>query len=197
MAELVIPDIERALRAVGDLLAAGGQEVGIVILGGAALNLLGIVHRATRDVDVIALGQPPSHAAPHHLERPDTLPEALVTAAATVARDLGLAQDWLNTAPAGQWDTGLPPGLEQRLHWRRFGGLDVGIVDRRDLVFFKLYAAADDVGPESVHVQDLLALRPTAAELTDAAQWVQTQDPSTAFGASLAVVVDYVGRHVD
>ncbi len=31
----------------------------------------------------------------------------------------------------------------------------------------------------------------------DAAEWVRTQDPSPAFGASLAGVVDYVGRHVD
>ena len=47
-------DIEKALDALGELLTAEGTEFGIVVLGGAALNLLGIVERTTRDVDVLA-----------------------------------------------------------------------------------------------------------------------------------------------
>jgi hypothetical protein len=38
-------DIEKALDALGELLTAEGTEFGIVVLGGAALNLLGIVER--------------------------------------------------------------------------------------------------------------------------------------------------------
>ena len=48
-------DIERALHALGELLALDGIEFGVIVLGGAALNLLGIVERATRDVDVLAI----------------------------------------------------------------------------------------------------------------------------------------------
>jgi hypothetical protein len=184
-----IPDIERPLRAVGDLLAAAGQRVGIVILGGAALNLLGVVDRATRDVDVLALA---GSGRGSRLARPDPLPEALVSAAARVARDLGLAPDWLNAGVASQWETGLPRGLAGRLHWRRYGGLDVGVVDRRDLVFFKLYAAADDTGPGSVHVRDLLALQPSDAQLEAAAAWVRKQDPSPAMATALEQVIAYV-----
>jgi hypothetical protein len=183
-----IRDIERPLRAVGDLLAAAGQRVGIVILGGAALNLLGVTDRATRDVDVLALAR----GARSRLARPEPLPAALTSAAARVARDLGLAPDWLNAGVASQWDTGLPRGLAGRLHWRRYGGLDVGVVDRRDLVFFKLYAAADDTGPGSVHVGDLLALRPSDVELTAAAAWVRKQDPSPAMAAALEQAIAYV-----
>jgi hypothetical protein len=56
-------------------------------------------------------------------------------------------------------------------------------------VFFKLFAAADAPGPTSVHYQDLLALRPTAAELHAAASWVATQDASDIFGTLLQRVV--------
>jgi hypothetical protein len=43
-------DIENALQAVGELLAADGHRLGIVVHGGAALSLLGIVDRATWSV---------------------------------------------------------------------------------------------------------------------------------------------------
>lgn len=169
MASQTIPDIERALRAVGELLAAERVSAGIVIVGGAALNLIGVVHRATRDVDVLALAQP--------------------------RRGVGrLPADWLNTVVAGQWDTGLPPGLADRVSWRRYGGLSVGIADRRDLIFLKLYAAADQTGPSSVHFQDLLALRPTVDELEAAAGWVRTQDASPELAAAVDAVLHHVRR---
>jgi hypothetical protein len=46
--------IEIALIRVGDQLAFAGERFAIVIVGGAALNLLGIVERATSDVDILA-----------------------------------------------------------------------------------------------------------------------------------------------
>jgi hypothetical protein len=46
--------IEAALVAAGDLLRAGGDEVSVVVVGGATMNLLGIVRRSTNDIDVIA-----------------------------------------------------------------------------------------------------------------------------------------------
>lgn len=48
-------------------------------------------------------------------------------------------------------------------------GLDVGLIGRYDLIFFKLYAAADHASPGSVHARDLLALSPTREELDAAA----------------------------
>jgi len=47
-------DVETALQRVGELLDADGHAYAIVILGGAALNLLGIVQRPTTDVDILA-----------------------------------------------------------------------------------------------------------------------------------------------
>ena len=51
-------ELERALSAVGDLLAEAGERVGIVVVGGMAMNLLGFVSRATHDVDVLAVTSP-------------------------------------------------------------------------------------------------------------------------------------------
>lgn len=188
-------DIRRALQLVGELLAADGLRHDIVILGGAALNLLGLVERATIDVDILAFAAPAgvgAAGAPPLQPPTEPLPASLVAAARTVARDLGLDPHWLNTGPALQWRAGLPVGLATRVHWYRFSGLHVGLVDRYDLIFFKLFAAADAAGPSSVHYQDLLALRPNAAELQAAGEWVATQDASPAF----ATVLDTVLRHV-
>src|SRR5438105_1647686 len=86
----VLPD---ALAAVGALVAAEGDQVTIVVVGGASLNLLGLVERTTQDVDVIArMGNATGELIP-----PDPLPPVLVRAIARVARDFGLPGDWLNT----------------------------------------------------------------------------------------------------
>jgi hypothetical protein len=68
----------------------------------------------------------------------------------------------------------------------------LGIADRRGLVCFKLYASADQTGPDNVHVRDLLALRPSYAELDAAAEWVRTQDAGPEFQEVVAKVVAYV-----
>lgn len=197
--------IDTALDRVGQLLDASGARFAIVVLGGAALNLLGIVQRATTDVDIVAFADVPrsetsmakerAPALPHRMhEPPDPMPEALAAAARTVARDLDLPRDWLNTAPALQWRAGLPPGLEDRLHWRRYSALWVGLVNRYDLIFFKLFAATDSTGPRSVHYRDLAALQPTNDELDAATDWVRLQDASPTFASVLEQVLIYARK---
>lgn len=132
--QIVLP-----LTRVGDLLVSEGQTCSIVVLGGAALNLLGIIEGSTRDVDVVAVGHPAGERPTYIGPPEDQLPAPLRRAVAVVARDLGLPLDWMNTGPALQWKQGLPPGLETRVHWKlygdaEYGGLSVGLVDRLDLV---------------------------------------------------------------
>ncbi len=45
-------EIEKALSLVGELLDARGHRYYIVVIGGSAVNLLGLVTRATTDVDM-------------------------------------------------------------------------------------------------------------------------------------------------
>ena len=143
--------------------------------------------RPTIDVDVLARADDTGA-----IEPPDPLPDALRRAIAAVARDRGLLENWMNTTVADQWRSGLPPGLAERIEWRRYGALRVGIVGRRDLICFKLYASADQTGPDNVHVRDLLALKPNPEDLEWAAEWVRAQDSSPEFHAVVARVVAYV-----
>ena len=177
--------------AVGDLLEARGERVGIVVVGGASLNLLGIVERTTGDVDVIATVRSSEKGSQSALTPPDPMPEPLADAIRTVARDFDLPSDWMNTEIGAQWELSPPPHLEEDLTWRQFGGLRVGLAGRRTLIALKLFAAVDQ-GPESVHYQDLVALEPTDEELEEAAEWVRTQDVSSVF----ANMIDQVIRHV-
>ena len=180
-----------ALEAVGDLLADANVAYGIVVVGGASLNLLGLVTRATNDVDVIATVAN-LQARPLELtEPPQPLPAPLQRAIETVQRDFDLPAGWMNTEIAAQWTQGLPPGLAKDLTWHRYSGLQVGLAGRASLISLKLFAAVDR-GPQSVHFQDLLALQPTSAELEEAALWVRTQDAAPEF----PLLVDQVIAHV-
>ncbi len=188
---LYTDDIELALRRVGELLEADGERFSVVVIGGAALQLLGIISRATRDVDIVAFAASPAEL--RDLRRPpEPLPRALASAIAQVARDFGLPENWMNRGPAAQWDIGLPPGFSERVHWRRYGGLDIGLADRLDLICLKLEAAADQPTDDSRHFRDLIALACTDDELTKAAAWARTKN----VGAEYHAILDRVLEHV-
>jgi len=46
---------EEPLAALGQLLAERGQRYELLAIGGGALQLLGLMTRPTRDIDVVAL----------------------------------------------------------------------------------------------------------------------------------------------
>jgi hypothetical protein len=196
--------LEEALAAVGELLADANEHVAIVVVGGASLTLLGLIERTTGDVDVIARMEPfdgepfednrSEEGTGPVLVRPEPMPQSLEEAAQTVARDFGLPGDWMNAVIGAQWDLGLPPSLKNDLTWRTYSGLSVGLVGRSTLITLKLFAAVDQ-GPESIHIQDLVALHPTDEELADAARWVSAQDASPQFTQMTQEVVDHVTRH--
>ena len=191
MKQTRVPNMIAALRALGEILASQGENVGVVVVGGTALIMQGFVVRATRDVDVIAISHDPPVQERKAIEPPEPLPESLLRAILRVARDYNLPDDWMNTTVGLQWKTGLPSGFEERIHWEQYGGLWLGFADRYDLIFLKLYAAADSEGPSSVHFQDLMALQPTNEELDAAARWVRSQDPSAPFDRILDQVLEH------
>ena len=169
--------VHAALSALGEQLEHGDAEpVEMIVCGGAALQALGLISRATRDVDVLALvaGRLPD------VRPADPLPDPVVQAAALVARDLGLPADWLNAGPTDLLSQGLPDGLLDRLHSRRYGAkLAAHFVDRFDQVCFKAYAAIN--GGSAHHLSDLQVLRPSEEEMLFAARWCLTQDASEEF----------------
>lgn len=139
---------------------------------------LRLVERPTVDLDVVASVDAAG------LEPLERLPPTIQQAVTEVATELGLPFEWLNVGPRELLRLGLPEGFEARLHTRRYGTLRLLLADRYDQIHLKLYAAVDQ-GPDSKHAQDLLLLNPDPEELTAAARWCQTHDPSDAFADQL------------
>lgn len=178
-------EADEVLSALGDQLAARAQRYAIAVVGGSALLALGLVSRTTRDVDVVALVEG------HALTSAQPLPEQLADAARLVARDFGLAEEWLNPGPTSL-DFGLPKGFYERTHRRAYGdALEVLFASRLDQIHLKLYAAVDQGAGK--HLADLQALQPTEEELLDAARWSRTHDPSEGYSSVLARVLAHFG----
>ena len=190
MSELGPDDLRARLAAVGEHLAAAGEAVSIVVVGGAALELGGHLQRTTEDVDVYARVEP---ARASQLLTAQPLPEPLARAAARVARDFDMPPDWMNAVVSPSSFADPPPRLTEELRWLDFGGLRVGIVGRTPLIALKLHAATDR-DERSVHFQDLLALRPSDEELATAAGWVERQDIGPEFPAMVKAAVARLRR---
>lgn len=178
--------LEVLLGALGEQLGVLGCHIEIVVIGGSALTALGLVRRATRDVDVLAIAD----KGKLHLAEP--LPDALLSARAAVARDFGLDQNWLNSGPTDLIKWGLPSGFMTRVVTRHYGpALDVHFAGRVDQIHFKVFAMVDQGGGR--HETDLRALDPTAPELVAAARWSITQDPSPGYRSVLVEALRYLG----
>ncbi len=178
--------IAELLRALGQRLELARTPVELVVIGGSALTILGLVERPTRDVDVVALmeGGVLRDAKP--------LPPALVEAKDAVAADFGVSDGWLNAGPSDLLEWGLPDGFVDRLERREFGpSLSIHLASRYDQIHFKLYALTDQGSGR--HEDDLRALAPTRDELLAAAAWARTQDPSEGFNEMLVPALRYLG----
>ena len=100
--EITDETIDLLLGALADQLQALDSELEIVVIGGSALSALGLVRRATRDVDLLAI------ATAGELRRAEPLPQALLEARTAVAADFGLDENWLNAGPTDLLTWGLP-----------------------------------------------------------------------------------------
>ena len=174
------------LGALSEQLSALASHLEIVVIGGSALTALGLVRRATRDVDLLAI------AVNGELRLAEPLPDVLLFARAAVARDFDLDENWLNRGPTDLIKWGLPHGFMARVVTRPYGpALVVHFAGRVDQIHFKLFAMVDQGGGR--HETDLRALDPTRAELIAAARWSITQDPSPGYRSVLIEALRYLG----
>jgi hypothetical protein len=173
--EITGETLDVILGALAEQLRALADQQEIVVIGGSALTALGLVQRATRDVDLVAV------AKDGELLRPaEPLPETLQVARDRVARDFGLDGNWLNSGPTELLQWGLPEGFLTRIVTRRYGpALAVHFAGRLDQIHFKLYAMVDQAGGR--HEADLRSLHPSREELIAAANWSMTHDPSPGY----------------
>lgn len=149
------------IAAFDSFAAARGLTLEATVVGGAALALLGVTDRQTRDVDVID----------------PKLPEEVAEAARVFAQETrlagsALADDWLNNGPIQLGDI-LPAGWRDRTR-PAFEGAAVVLtaLGQEDLLKTKLFALCD----RGTDLPDCLALAPSAKELDEAEPWVAEQD---------------------
>lgn len=161
--------LHHALETLGALLEYRGEHYDIVLIGGGALLLLGLIERPTQDLDIV------SRVEGERWVEGEPLPDGLAKAIAEVATTLALAPDWLNPGPSFLNEHGLPSGFSDRVLIRRYQGLTIRLAARVDQITFKLLAAVNE-GPRSKHFRDLQRLAPSQEELLIGARWCQNHN---------------------
>jgi len=132
-----------------------------IVIGGAALGLLGVMNRQTRDCDILY----------------PELPEQIVEAAKAFAekkRAQGdfLQSDWLNNGPFPVSEL-LPDHWRKRLLTIYTGkAITLQTLGRNDLLLTKLFGYCD----HGTDLADCLALAPSQNELVNAREWLHKQD---------------------
>lgn len=146
------------LLAFDQYLVERRLQFDAVVVGGAALNLLGLVSRLTKDCDIL------------HPEIPNEIAEASRGFAIQIRAQGGTLQDnWLNNGPSSLTSHLLPP-WEERLQTVFAGtAIDLG---PEDLLCAKLFALCDG----GIDLGDCLALAPSINELENVLPWLGRQD---------------------
>jgi hypothetical protein len=169
------------LEAFDQYLTDRGLRLNAVVIGGAALNLLGVISRATKDCDIL---DPP-------------LPAVIAEAARSFAaesrkRGAELQDDWLNNGPASLVSV-LPPGWRERLQ-TVFSGVSIELrcLGRMDLLRSKLFALCD----RGFDLGDCMALAPAADELVVILPWLEQQDGNPDWPAHVRVTLADLGRRL-
>jgi hypothetical protein len=134
--------IVRALQALGEELTRQGVRGQVFIVGGAAIALAYSRRRVTKDIDAVFE------------------PKALIyQAAAKVAEEMGLPDDWLNDAVKGF----LPGADPSAVPLPEIEGIEVTTASARYLLALKLMALR--IGEDDEDIQMLL--RETGIDRTD------------------------------
>jgi hypothetical protein len=134
------------LLAFDSYLAARSLRLDGVVIGGAALNLLGVVSWPSKDCDILQPQLPP-----------EILAAARTFAAGMRERGAALDDDWLSNGPASL-ALQLPTKWEERVQ-RAFAGAAIRLdcLGRLDFLRAKLLALCDHQAPGTSRATGLLA----------------------------------------
>jgi hypothetical protein len=152
-----------------------------VVIGGAALNMLGVVSRFTKDCDIL------------YPEIPKDVADASQAFAAEL-RHTGesIQNDWLNNGPVSLVSH-LRPQWEERLQTAFTGtAIHLRCLGRSDFLCAKLFALCD----RGIDLGDCLALAPTVKEIADVLPWLEEQDAHPGWPAHVRATLADVGRRL-
>jgi hypothetical protein len=152
-------DVKMVVEEFDQYLAKRALKFEAVIIGGAALNIMGIISRETRDVDCLD----------------PQIPNEIRSAAEQFSNEntkFNLAKKWINNGPDS-----LKSDLESGWFLRTqiiFNGRAIlfRTLSRIDLLKSKLFAYCD----RDLDFQDCLKMKPTLEELNECYKWVSERD---------------------
>lgn len=150
-------DITKIIREFDSFLRERNQTFEAVIIGGAALNLLSITSRVTRDVDVLD---------------PTDLPEVILKYARDFAQKASSPKDWLNNGPADVLKY-LPRGWEVRTR-EVFNAscLKLRTLSETELLMTKCWAYCD----RERDYDNIIAMKPSTSQIEEITRWLKTLD---------------------
>ncbi len=174
-------EIRHCLERLGEKLEGENcPALSILICGGSALSLSGLVSRTTADVDSLGMVLDGKKLV--------ELPEWLLALSRSLATEMGMEQNWLNDAPFSLQVIGLPEGILQRSASEKFGArLEVMVASRIDLV-------ALDPQSGARHLSDLVDIAPSAEEFSFTASWLLGRRTSPSFRKALARLFAILGE---
>ncbi len=149
-ARKIIPEFDNYLRKEGLVLQA-------TMIGGAALQLMGLITRPTNDCDIL-----------------DPMLDSQILSAADAYAETQpqLSTGWFNNGPASLVRT-LPGEWSQRLQPLFTGkAIQLTTLGREDLLRSKLFAMID----RNIDLPDCVALAPTRDEVLALLPWLNEQD---------------------
>ncbi len=170
------------LEAFDLWLLSRSLQLEAVVVGGAALALLGVTERQTRDVDIL-----------HPLVSAEVVLAARDFAVHLRTQGVELADDWLNNGPL-QLAEVLPEGWRLRVRPAFEGAaLRLSVLGRADLLKSKLFALCD----RGTDLADCIALAPVAHELDEATPWLVQQDANPLWPDHVRATLAHLQRRLD
>jgi hypothetical protein len=149
-------DFNEVLPKFEQYLAKCKLSFSAVIIGGAAMQLLGLTERVTKDCDVLS----------------PKITLELKEASKEFAKECGLSEDWLNNGPEtlirdlpSDWQKNVIPLYDGQC-------LKLFTLCRLDFIRSKLYAFMD----RGIDLQDLIKLKPTKSEIDEVRDWLIERD---------------------
>ena len=149
-------DFNALLPKFEQFLIARQLSFEATIIGGAAMQLLGLSDRVTKDCDVLS----------------PKITIELKEASKVFASEHGLSEEWLNNGPE-TLIRDLPTDWHKNLVTLYKGkNLRLFTLSKRDFLRSKLYAFVD----RGIDLQDLIKLRPSKAEIEELRDWLKDRD---------------------
>lgn len=152
-------NVENIVNKFDNYLHSRSLQFECVIIGGAALNILGVIQRETSDIDCLD-PKIPIEVLNASVEFKKSHPELM------------LAENWLNNGPDSLVNI-LPTGWRLRIYEIYSGkARTLYSLGRSDFLKTKLFAYCD----RDIDLNDCLAMKPTKEELLECLNWVVQQD---------------------